>query len=140
MFDEIEDLFPGLAGGGYQITSQASRQYNCVAWALEITAGWWSHDGIWLDSVPRSPEAWALVQIFEAFGYAVCDSAARETGYEKVAVYALNGQWMHAARQLEDGQWSSKLGQFEDITHPSLESLAGELFGDVHCVMRRASA
>ena len=30
----------------------------------------------------------------------------------------------------EDGQWTSKVGQFEDITHPSLDNLADEVFGE----------
>ena len=138
MLENLEDIFPNLSG--YRITSPVSLEYNCVAWTLGITNQWWSHDRIWLDSVPRSLEATALTQLFEAFGYVVCDSAEREAGYDKVALYVLNGEWQHAARQLEDGRWTSKLGPFEDITHPSPEDVAGELYGEVHCIMRRPSA
>ena len=81
-----------------------------------------------------------MVSLFEMLGYAVCDSDAREPGYDKVALYALEGQWQHAARQLEDGQWTSKLGPFEDITHPSPQDLTGEVYGRVHCIMRRPSS
>ena len=138
MPENLEDIFPNLSG--YQITSPASLQYNCVSWALNITTEWWSHDATWPMSVTRSPDAGALVPLFETLGYEVCDSDEREVGYEKVAIYARSGEWTHAARQLEDGQWTSKLGPFEDITHPSLENLAGETFGSVHCIMRRPSS
>ncbi len=137
VLEDLQDIFPNLSGSGYQITSPASLRYNCVAWALEITDQWWSHDREWLDSIPRSLEAWALTQLFEAFGYAICHIHEREAGYEKVALYALDGQWQHAARQLEDGRWTSKLGPFEDITHPSPQDLTGEVYGDMHCIMRR---
>ena len=140
MLENLDDIFPNLFGSGYQITSPVSLQYNCVAWALGITTQWWSHDREWLDSVPRSPEAWALTQLFEAFGYTVCDSHERETGYDKVALYEQYGEWTHAARQLEDDRWTSKLGPFKDISHPTPEDITGELFGDVHCIMRRPTS
>lgn len=140
MLEDLDDMFPNLSVSGYRITSPVSLEYNCVAWALGITNQWWSHDRIWLDSVPRSPETSALTQLFEAFGYSVCDSPDSEPGYDKVALYARDGEWQHAARQLENGQWTSKLGPFEDITHPSPEDVAGELYGDVYCIMRRPSS
>ena len=135
MLEDLNDIFPNLSR--YRITSPPSLQYNCVAWALEIANQWWSHDRTWPDSVPRSLKADALEQVFETMGYAVCDSGEIEPGYEKIAIYAQNGEWTHAARQLTDGGWSSKLGPFEDITHPSPESLTGGIYGNVHCIMRR---
>lgn len=137
MLENLEEVFPNLHS--YQITSPVSLRYNCVAWALGIDSQWWSHDRTWLDSVPRSLNVHALIQLFEEFGYAICNSGVREAGYDKVAVYALFGEWSHAARQLEDGQWTSKLGPFEDIIHPSPEDITGELFGIVHCIMRRTT-
>ena len=80
------------------------------------------------------------MQVFTGLGYAICDSDAKEPGYDKVALYARAGLWQHAARQLNDGQWTSKLGQFEDISHPSPQDVPGDEFGNVHCIMRRPSA
>ena len=137
MLEDLEDLFPNLSAVGYQITGPVSRQYNCVAWALQITHQWWSYDALWLESVPRSRETNALVQLFQAFGYAVCDSSELEAGYDKDALYGQFGEWAHVARQLEDGRWTSKLGPFEDITHSSPDDLTGELYGDVYRIMRR---
>ena len=137
----IENAHPGLRGSGYQITSEISDVYNCIAWAAGDDTIWWSHSpgSYWPDSVPRSPKVEALVQVFETLGYLVCDSQEIESGYEKVGIYAQSGEWTHAARQLPDGQWTSKVGQFEDITHPALQNLTGDDYGFVHCVMRRAS-
>ena len=59
------------------------------------------------------------------------------SGYEKIAIYAFVGQFTHAARQLDNGQWTSKLGFREVITHPTLAALSGGIYGNVHCIMRR---
>ena len=138
---EIKNILPGLGASGFEITSEANSTYNCVAWAVEDVTKWWDWHprAYWPESVPRSPEVGALVQIFATLGYSICDSAEQEAGYEKVALYAINGRWEHAARQLDNGRWTSKLGEFEDITHPSPQDVAGDAFGEVHCVMRRPS-
>ena len=142
MEEYLEIFLPGLAISGYEITSEASDVYNCIAWAAGDNTDWWDWHprAYWPEFAPRSPEVEALVQVFAGLGYSVCDNAELEAGYEKVAVYAINGRWEHAARQLENGQCTSKLGEFEDITHPSPEDVAGGVFGNVHCIMRRPSA
>ena len=139
---DLEKEHPNLKTSGYEITSESTDLYNCITWAAGDDSIWWSHavGDYWPASVPRSPEAWALVLVFESLGYAVCDSDALEPGYEKVAVYVQNGEWRHAARQLSDGRWTSKIGQFEDIIHPAPENLVDDSYGSIHCIMRRQSA
>ena len=134
-------MLPGLMKSGFQITSPESRVYNCVAWAAGDVTDWWSHNRqfYWPEWAPRLPETEALVQVFAGLGYTVCDSAEKEPDFDKVALYDLDGEWQHAARQLEDGRWTSKLGRFEDIAHPSPANLAGGFYGNVHCIMRRPS-
>ena len=142
MLNEIEGLFPNLAAYGYEITSEASEDYNCIAWALGLTAPCWGYQNpgdYWPPSLPHNQEVGTIMQLFANEGYAVCDSAVREPGYDKIAIYAFVGQFTHVARQLDDGQWTSKLGLREDITHPSLDSIAGGFYGNVHCIMRRPS-
>ena len=142
MSEIIENSFPNLAADGYEITSDASKVYNCIAWVLGISTQQWDHndpEGYWPERLPRNQKAETIVQLFAGFGYAVCDGCEREPGYEKVAIYAVDGRFAHVARQLEDGRWTSKLGDLEDITHPSPDSLAGGYYGDVHCIMRRPS-
>jgi len=42
-------------------------------------------------------------------GYELCPEGGPEPeeGYDKVTLYAENGQWSYAAKLLEDGRWSS---------------------------------
>ena len=41
------------------------------------------------------------------------------------------------ARQLAAGDWTSKLGKEEDLTHHTLKSLEGNLYGTVLKFMKR---
>jgi hypothetical protein len=58
--------------------------------------------------------------------------------FEKVALYAENGKWRHAAKLLEDSRWSSKLCDLEDVSHGSPEDVCGPFNGELACIMRRA--
>ena len=46
------------------------------------------------------------------------------------------GTPLHAARQLPNGRWTSKLGELEDIEHV-LHDLEGAAYGSVVLVMKR---
>ena len=143
MLNEMEGLFPNLGSSGYEITGEASDEYNCIAWALGATAPWWGYQDpgdYWPPLLPHNQEIGTLMRLFAGEGFALCDDDAPAPGYEKIALYAFVGQFTHVARQLEDGRWSSKLGNREVITHPSLSDLAGSYYGFVHCIMRRLSA
>lgn len=132
----INEEFPGI---DYAITSEQDGAYNCVAWAAGHNQGWWSHvEGYqWIGE--RGASVQSLILLFSTLGYAECESDASEAGYEKVALYAKDGDWTHAARQLANGRWTSKLGMYEDIEHASLEDLSGDLYGNVYCIMRRST-
>ena len=91
----------------------------------------------WPPGIPRNDRVETVMRVFATVGYEICDSDAREPGYEKIAVYAFVGHFTHVARQLADGQWTSKLGALELITHPTPETLSGGIYGSVHCLMRR---
>jgi hypothetical protein len=79
----------------------------------------------------------AFMAVFSLLGYELCETAAPEPGYEKIALFAdSSGTPTHAARQLPDGRWTSKLGNLEDIEH-DLDDLSGKLYGRVAQLMRR---
>lgn len=84
----------------------------------------------------------ALVSAFEAIGYEMCTCGESQVeGFEKVVLYVdSDGDWTHAAKQLEDGEWSSKLGDEEDIQHRSPHGLASKAYGSAVCYMRRRLA
>ena len=134
----IEDHFPNLAAEGYEITSDPTDDYNCIAYAVGDTTACWSHiPGYRWPNASRTPSVDSLVELFKGLGFEICDDAHEEPGCEKVALYEKDGHWTHAAVQLPSGDWSSKLGPAEDIKHNSPESLCGESYGNVHCIMQR---
>lgn len=137
----IDAQFPALAAAGYEIVGEPSYEYNCIAYAAGETHRWWSHEETfrcyWPEPASRTPLIASLVEVFAALGYEPVTDDSVETGYVKVALYQNNGQWTHAGRQMPNGHWRSKLGAGPLIEHYTLQSLAGELYGAVHCVMRR---
>ena len=66
---------------------------------------------------------------YESLKYERCDSLAHEPGFEKIVIYGNQVEYEHAARQLPDGTWTSKLGPGIDINHKTAECLAGGLYG-----------
>ncbi|HEV3083903.1 MAG TPA: hypothetical protein VGY66_29240 [Gemmataceae bacterium] len=67
-----------------------------------------------------------------------CAGPELESGFEKIAVYALaSGAPTHAARQLPSGAWLSKLGDLQDIEHQTLEALEGRDYGKAVRFLRR---
>jgi hypothetical protein len=142
MSDLIESLFPALAGAGYRITSPATPDYNCIAWAAEDSENWWLPDPFgdyfWPPQAVREESTEAFAAAYYSVGYEPCLDAEVEMGFEKIAIYInTNRVPLHAARQQPSGVWTSKL---EDIEHNTLEALQGELYGRVGLILRRPSA
>jgi hypothetical protein len=138
----IEQAFPHLLSSGYSVTSAATEDYNCIAWAAGEEDRWWWPDAFgtayWPENVPRVETLEAFVSAYITLGYQPCESAVWEPGYEKVAIYVdASGMPTHASRQLPSGEWSSKLGSWEDITHGSLEGISGRLYGQVRQILKR---
>src|SRR5216683_5404285 len=116
---DLESAFPGLVGTQYQVTSPATPDYNCVAWAAAEDSRWWEPDPFqiyfWPDGVQRNAALDSYLAAFASLGYEVCADATLEPGFEKVAIYlGSTGQPSHMARQLNNGSWTSKLGQNVD--------------------------
>ena len=136
----ISKALPKLVQDGYVVTSTATIEYNCIAHALHDDTRWWSHLPGYYWPGPRTPDASSLLAVLESEGYESCESLTHENGFEKVAVFAKNGRWTHAARLKADGKWTSKLGSEEDIEHISVESMEGDLYGYVTKILRRKMA
>lgn len=141
---ELEAVFPGLGTSFYRVTSPISRIYNCIAWAAGDTGAWWWPDSdpdndaaYWPPGIERVETLAAFVAGFATLGYLPCQNADLESGFEKVAFFARrDGLPTHAARQLADGRWSSKLGVREDIEH-DLQALEGVVYGWVAQILKR---
>jgi hypothetical protein len=143
MVERLEQIFPGLRGSAYRVTSPQGDTYNCIAWAAGDTTAWWWLDepgdpdsSHWPPGVPRLVTLEAFRQAFAVLGYTVCDDDRPEAGCEKDALFALAGVPTHAARQLPGGRWTSKLGLMEDIEH-ALHDLTGMVYGSVAMVLKR---
>ncbi len=91
----------------------------------------------WPPGVPREESFAAFVAALATVGYAPGDSPILEPGVEKVALYALGETPTHAARQLANGTWSSKLGPAIDIEHATPDAVAGGIYGEVVVIMVR---
>lgn len=139
---EIEKFFPPLTESGYEITSPATPDYNCIAWAAEDDERLWWPDPLyiayWPPQAPRIETIDAFIKAYETLGYVLCDTYEYEEGFEKIAIYEKNGEPKHAARQLNSESWTSKLGSLEDIEHPTLEDLTGQDYGSVAAIMKRS--
>jgi hypothetical protein len=82
----------------------------------------------------------------EAFvaAYATCGFRRSTTGgmlvagLEKIALYVDgDGEPSHAALQLSNGRWSSKMGTWEDIEHVDTSCLEGGTYGQVVLFLER---
>lgn len=138
---------PHLTDKTCKITSPPSRRYNCIAWAFKDTSRWWWPDsqGIyyWPPGVPREETIAAFMLAYEKQGYRQCLNESLELGLEKIAIFGRqepDGTLTptHAARQLESGEWSSKLGVFEDICHQASGDVSGPAYGRKVCCMSRS--
>jgi hypothetical protein len=134
------NVFPNLQTEGCTPSSPATPNYNCIAWAAgDSNRFWWplpENAAYWPTGIPREETIDAFVAAYGALGYEPCDSGEQEENYEKIALYAKGVEPAHAARQLPNGNWTSKLGQGIDIEH-SLNGLEGSFYGQVIQFLRR---
>ena len=139
---DIERLHPNLLHFGYEVTSDADGKYNCAAWAMEDMAYWWEpykeHGVFWPPELPLEDSLENYINAFATNGYTRTDNASPELWVEKIAIFRdAYGNFMHVARQLADGNWTSKLGIHEDIRHSKLAALEDNDYGYVGVIMKR---
>jgi hypothetical protein len=141
----IKRFWPNLAQSGFEFKSVETTSYNCVTWVNKIQTDRvdYSHDE---EGNPQIDEyfysAEPYIKYFKEHGFEICDNSDLEDGFEKIAIYKKNNDFKHVARQLPNGKWTSKMGDFEDIEHTTLEAVEGYLykfytFGKVSFFMKR---
>jgi hypothetical protein len=145
----METRFEKLRPSNYEGKSPVDFYYNCIAWAMgRKDSCWWpaTIGGYrWPKKLPRQkPGEETLPNFISAFkrlGYKVIPKKdySLEKGFEKVAIYVKGNQNpTHAARQLDSGIWTSKIGNEEDIEHSSPAVLEGLEYGVVAVVMKKS--
>lgn len=134
----IHPDFPASKNDPLFRTSDPTSHYNCIAWACEFDDRWMWPFPIyyWPSGIPMNTLVDSFTRLFEHYGYAQCADDSLEPGYLKVAIYAVGDNVTHAARQLQNGTWTSKLGNDIDVSH-SLQSLIGIRYGNPVVFMRR---
>ena len=135
----ITGTFPRLKRTVFLMTSVETTQYNCIAWAANDTSRWWwpTGYGYWPPGVRKAVDVDAFKAAYATLGYTECEDGSVEKRLEKIAIFAnASGAVTHAARQLPSGTWTSKLGDWEDISH-TIYGLEGSTYGSVACYMAR---
>lgn len=135
----VSDKFPHLIN--YEVTSPIDKNYNGVAWAMFDRNKCWEPDpfgfSYWPANLPRQLTLRVFEQLFEDHEYEYTDNFQFEFGYEKVAIYVLDGQPTHVARQEDSGNWTSKVGRCEEINHLDPCFLENGEFGNVATILKR---
>ena len=139
---QLRNAFPKLGPTDFKITSEEDEQYNCVAHAADESGRFWDPmmppPYYWPPGVAREVTLSSFVAAYATKGYEPTDSFDAEKGYEKVAIFVDDqGVPKHAAKQLPNGRWTSKLGEEWDIEHRTLAGLSGKIYGNPKQALRR---
>ena len=132
--------FPNSFNEPFIKTSLATEKYNCIAHAVFNDSEWYEpakpeYLTFWPNDVPREYTIDAYFQLFESYGYSKCKNGDIEEGFIKIAFFYSTNKYnnpdsFHAARQLSDGQWTSKLGESIDVSH-TLNAMSNSNYGEV---------
>src|SRR5262249_42534027 len=100
--DEHERLisdFPNLPRDGYTVTDKPDWAYNCIGWSrCTRTHGFmWPHPGLYTTAAERLD---FFDRMYAAFGWRPASSCRSERGKRKIALYCIDGDPTHAAKQL----------------------------------------
>lgn len=132
--------FPNSKVEPFIKTSDIAPHYNCIAWAFGDNSKWYEPDPFgfyyWPNDVPRQYSIPAYIKLYESIGFTICESGDLELGFEKIAVFAKNNIPTHAAKQLNDGVWSSKLGKNIDVSH-TIFAIENGVYGQVSLFLKR---
>jgi hypothetical protein len=98
----------------------------------------------WPEGVPRDFWIKSVVLALAAKGFSVhqrsfffrCREPAYDPNFETIALFQKGGKFKHVAMQIRTGWWKSKLGDYEDIEHPSSAMHKGN-YGKLYAYLRR---
>lgn len=128
----------------FEITSDPTPIYNCIGFAMGMNDIWvalahprnipWVW---WPPTAPTDRNPGSLVNAFEYMGFTQCSTGFMEEDFDKVALYAKNGIWTHAAKIVENNLYHSKMGEAWDIVHSAGDVFHNDSYGDVFAFMKR---
>jgi len=127
---DLADLYaqyPSLVSAHHRITSQPTDQYNCTAWLIRDIAHWYEPGIYWPDGLPEPDgdgnDLHCYIALFELWGFEICADRTHESGFLKIAIYAIDARFCHVAKQIRGADWSSKGGTLHDFRHDTLDAL-----------------
>jgi hypothetical protein len=147
--DDFEERLASIcprAGGLCRPASPQTTRYNCLAWAVRDEDKPWYPRGDprksrWPADAPETLDIPSVVRTLELVGYEVCPPGDGDPDFERIVLFEdTEGFFAHAARQLPDGRWTSKLGTWEDIEHDDPECLEGGDYGSISCFLRKRAS
>jgi hypothetical protein len=140
--------FPNLRKFGFKRTSEPAYP-NCISFVVgDNKRRWWPGEyPLWSpDYWPKAPSSTAetpndaTLEVFKlglaTENFVECNDGKWAPGFEKIALYGRGREITHAALQIAEDKWMSKLGGDEDIEH-TLDGLEGPLFGIVVAYLQR---
>jgi len=141
---DVTEVLPGI-NGHYRKTSEATIEYNCLAWAVGNNEKWFDVQRYcagyyWPKDVEREWSVAAIKKIFSLYGFTEETLFQDyEEGFDKVAMYVSDeGVPTHFARQLPNGKWTSKLGELIDVEHDDLKCLEGSSgYGTMSVILKK---
>jgi hypothetical protein len=146
----VRRIFPNLADESFVVSSPEDSDYNCIAWAIGDEEAFWDPTQVtmagkvmggiyWPSGVALTNELPTFIEVFSRQGFEECGNGHLEGNLEKIALYvdSATGLFRHVARQLESGEWTSKLGGLHDIEHLAPSDLAGDAYGEPTIYMAR---
>lgn len=132
--------FPHSNNKNFIIKSPVDKNYNCIACAygLNTCRMWPNKLGFyWPNNVSKTEDIKSFIELFEKIGYIICEDGSYEENYEKVGLYELNNKPTHAARQINQNWWITKLGPMHDIIHTE-EALKDGEYGNITVYLKRS--
>ncbi len=146
----VPRAFPGIRPQDFDYRkdckSDRDPRYNCIAWAVGKTDNFWWPQNLpgyfWPPGLPKEPLNQEtidnFIKAFKTEGYRRCRNGKFHRKYEKIALYvSADRRPKHAARLLASGIWTSKLGNWEDIEHRTLQCVEGGEYGRVVMFFKR---
>lgn len=141
--NKVEIWHPKLTGKNYKIikSNYNSLDFNCIAYSLDIFDRWCgASEKSWpYDILSRSSKLDNYIKYYNLSEYNVCDNDKYEFGYDKVALYVDNSNYVNHASKQNENMWRSKLGESFIIEH-ELEWLTGfdaDNYGNIGVILKR---
>jgi hypothetical protein len=132
--------FPNSITEPFFITSPETNSYNCIAWAFGDDTKWYWPENFfyWPSNIRRKLDIQSFIELYQLIGYEICENSNHEIETEKVAIFtSQDGLPTHAARQLPNGNWTSKMGQWHDVEHTLNSMNNSKPYGNSTVIMCR---